>query len=430
MNTSRGKTSTIVAAVVGVLLVFGAGFQLGRSGQSSSSRISGVANMESALASTTDFSLFWQAWEILDREFVPTNGTTTKKLTDQEKVWGAIAGLTRAYGDPYTVFFNPEQTELFESDISGQFEGVGMEVGIRDDILTVITPLKGTPADRAGVRAGDKILKIDDRITGEMSVDEAVRLIRGKRGTVVRLTIFRENAGELPEISIQRETITIPTIELKPGDSPRLEPGESGTGLRPDGVFVIKLNSFGASSPEQFRLALQQFVKSNSDKLILDLRGNPGGYLEAAVEMASWFLPKGKVVVTEKSSEDVDPIYHTSRGYDIFNENLKMAVLVDKGSASASEILAGALREHGIAKLVGEKTFGKGSVQELVPLDGEASIKVTVARWYTPNGNSISNGGLKPDIEVVPTKEDIEKKRDPQIDRAVKLLLESRTTRQ
>lgn len=429
MTTFSPQRKALFAAIFGVLIAFLAGIKIGYSNRTLVNRVVGTTGYPSSIGTSTDLSLFWEAWQTLDENFVPST-TTAKKLTSEEKMWGAIAGLTKAYGDPYTVFFTPQQTEYFESDISGQFEGVGMEVGIKDGVLSVIAPLKNTPAERSGVKPGDKILRIDDKITNEMSVDEAVRIIRGKKGTIVRLVVFREGVGELPEISITRDTITIPTIELKPGDNPRLEKGESGTGLRDDGIFVIQLHNFGAGSPDQFRAALQQFVKSGSDKLIIDLRGNPGGYLEAAVDMASWFLPKDKVIVTEKSSEDEEPIFHRSKGYDIFNSNLKLVVLIDRGSASASEILAGALSEQGVAKLVGEKSFGKGSVQQLVHLGDDSSIKVTVARWYTPNGYSLSNGGLKPDVEIVPTKEDIEKKKDVQIDRAVKLLLESKTTRQ
>ena len=187
-------------------------------------------------------------------------------------------------------------------------------------------------------------------------------------------------------------------------------------------MFVIRLYSFSAQSPRLFRDALRKFVESGSNKLLLDLRGNPGGYLEAAVDMASWFLPAGKIIVTEDSGKNGKRAPHRSRGYDIFNKNLKFVILVNAGSASASEILAGALQEHGVAKLVGTKTFGKGSVQEVVKLTPETNLKVTVARWLTPNGVSISLAGLKPDVEVKMTPEDIEKKRDLQTDKAIQLL--------
>ena len=187
-------------------------------------------------------------------------------------------------------------------------------------------------------------------------------------------------------------------------------------------VFIIRLYNFSANSPSLFRESLREFAVSGKDKLILDLRGNPGGYLEAAVDMASWFLPAGKVIVREDFGKKAEPVVYRSKGYDVFNESLKMVILVNAGTASASEILAGALSEHGKAKLVGEKTFGKGSVQELVKVTSDSSLKITVARWLTPNGVSISKNGLKPDIEVPITKEDLENKRDVQIDKAIQLL--------
>ncbi|HRY62976.1 MAG TPA: S41 family peptidase, partial [Candidatus Paceibacterota bacterium] len=209
-------------------------------------------------------------------------------------------------------------------------------------------------------------------------------------------------------------------------DGKPIKGNNSGNGLREDGVFVVRLFNFSAPSADLFRDALRKFIFSGSDKLVLDLRGNPGGYLEAAVDMASWFLPSGKVIVSEEfgTNSNQAPNIHRSKGYNIFDPKvLKMAILIDKGSASASEILAGALNEHGVAKLVGEKSFGKGSVQELIPVTGDTFLKITVAKWMTPNGHSISDFGLTPDIIVPITKEDIAAGKDPQLERAAKLLI-------
>ncbi|MBI2120575.1 MAG: S41 family peptidase [Parcubacteria group bacterium] len=379
------------------------GAMFGLSARPASEQVFGIANKEDGGAvSEADFSEFWTAWNILNEKYI-----FPKKTTDQEKVYGAIAGLTAAFGDPYTTFFPPTQAELFQSDISGNFEGVGMEIGKREDILTVIAPLKGSPAEKAGVRAGDKILKIDDKVTTDLDTDEAVMLIRGTGGTTVKLTLFREDENQPLEISVIRAAIEIPTIE---------------TEKRSDGIFVIRLFSFTANSPTLFRNALREFVASGDDKLLLDLRGNPGGYLDAAVDMASWFLPPGAIVVKEDFGDKGEGSSHRSRGYNIFNKNLKFVILVDGGSASASEILAGALSEHGVAKLVGEKTFGKGSVQEVVPVTEKTFLKVTIARWLTPNGKSINENGLDPDFAVKVTKEDIEKKYDAQLEKAIEVL--------
>ncbi|MEK7185341.1 MAG: S41 family peptidase, partial [Patescibacteria group bacterium] len=303
------------------------------------------------------------------------------------------------------------ESKIFKSDIKGNFGGVGLEVGVRDNLLTVISPLKNTPAGRSIIKTGDIILKIDDGSTEKLSVDEAVGLIRGEVGTKVKLDILRQNNATTTEnfvVTLTRATIDIPTIE---------------TEFRSDGIFVIRLFSFSETSSNLFREALRNFVRTGSSKLILDLRGNPGGYLEAAVNMASWFLPPGAVVVQEDYKNDEENVIHRSKGFDIFDEKLKMVILIDGGSASASEILAGALREQNIATLIGTDSFGKGSVQELIEFTSNTSLKITIAQWLTPNGNSISAGGLKPDIEVKPAEKNPGPDNDLQMKAAVEFLL-------
>ena len=422
--TDRKKAPSIILATLLLTGVFYIGFTFGEGHQSAIEKAATLYGKESppGLLDMTDFSPFWSAWNVLNEKYVPA--TTTAVASDEQKLWGAIEGLTASLKDPYTVFFPPEESNLFESEINGSFEGIGMEIGIKDDVLTVIAPLKGTPAERAGILPGDKILKINDEASASLRVDQAVKLIRGKKGTEVRLTVLREGRPDSFEIKVIRDVIDLPTIdvELKPGKIVGGENAGKESGLTKDGVYIIRLYNFSATSPRLFRDALRKFVESGSNKLLLDLRGNPGGFLEAAVDIASWFLPAGKTVVTEDGGAKSAVKVHRSRGYNVFNKNLKMVILVNAGSASASEILAGALREHGIATLVGTKTFGKGSVQELVKLTPDTSLKVTVARWFTPNGLSISDGGLAPDVEVKLTPEDIEKKKDPQTDKAVELL--------
>jgi len=356
--------------------------------------------------SDADLTLFWKVWGILDDKYV-AHSTSTPAVTEQDRIYGAIEGMTKSLGDPYTVFFPPEDAKAFKEEIRGNFEGVGMEIGLKEKILTVISPLKNTPAERAGIKAGDKILKIDSTITSGLSTDAAIKLIRGARGTIVTFTIKREEE-ELIEIKVTRDIINIPTLSTKNLDN---------------GIFMIQLFSFTGDSSNLFRKALREFMLSKSDKLILDLRGNPGGYLNSAVDMASWFLPQGAVVVTEDYGKGKDSDVLKSKGYDIFTDKLKFVILIDGGSASASEILAGALSEYGKATLVGEKSFGKGSVQELMEITPETSLKVTIARWLTPKGNSISDNGIKPDFVVPITQEDIKAKKDPQLDKAIEILL-------
>jgi carboxyl-terminal processing protease len=391
-----------------------AGFRSGTTAVDPGLMVAGIANREMGKPEEVDFSSFWRAWNVINEKYA---GTSTPS---QEKIYGAIQGLADSLGDPYTVFFPPKESKIFASEIAGNFEGVGMEVGIKDDRLVVVAPIKDAPAERAGVKAGDFILKIDDRDSINLKTDEAVQLIRGKAGTKVKLTLGREGAKNPIEITITRARIDLPTVKTTIKEE--VAGGEGGTGLRKDGVFVISLYSFSANSANLFRNALKEFIDSDSHKLVLDLRGNPGGYLEAAVDMASWFLPADATIVREEFGKGRADHEYKSKGYDIFNDSLKMVVLVDGGSASASEILAGALSEHGVAKLVGTKTFGKGSVQELVQITPETSLKVTIAKWLTPKGVSISNQGITPDYIIPVTEEDIKNKKDPQMDKAIELL--------
>lgn len=354
---------------------------------------------------SVDLTEFWHVWNLLEEKFVTSTTSTT--LTSEDKVRGAIEGLVKSYGDPYTTYFPPAEAALFEEDISGNFSGVGMEVGVRNDMVTVIAPLPDSPAEKAGLMAGDTIVRIGEESTEGMNTDKAVRLIRGEKGTEVKLTIFREGDTEFREITIVRDTISIPT---------------SKTEIRDD-VFVIALYSFNAISEAEMQNALREYVTSGKKKLILDLRGNPGGYLQSAVSIGSYFLPLGKTIVRESFGDGAREEVYRSSGRQLGNSAPeKMVVLVDGGSASASEILAGALQEHKVATVVGAQTFGKGSVQELVNLDDGSSLKITIARWLTPNGTSISEGGLTPDIVVDRTMEDRTAGKDPQMDAALEFL--------
>lgn len=397
------RTSHIVTLVIiSVVGIFGSGVAVGEYIQKREVPRSPVAT--TGMNEALDLTPFWDALDILDEKFVATTASSSIPVS-QDKVWGAIEGLTASYGDPYTTFFPPEKSKQFEDEVRGDFGGIGVEIGIRENILTVIAPLKGTPGEHAGLKPGDLILKVDGTFTTGMTVEDAITLIRGPKGTTVTLTL-RQN-GTIKDVAIVRDTIVIPTVDTK---------------LRDDGVFVISLYNFSANSPSLFRDALREFVLSDTDKLVLDLRNNPGGYLEAATDIASWFLPVGKTVVIEDSGGKNPQKVHKSVGYDIFNDNLKMTVLINEGSASAAEILAGALGEHGVATIVGEKSFGKGSVQELVDVTPETTLKVTVARWLTPKGRSISENGIVPDKEVKMTKEDVEKKNDVQMEKAAEVV--------
>lgn len=417
MNPNQQKK--IVQVVVGIIILLVVFFVGNYMGKKSATSIPGVPGDISI--TDQEFQPFWKVWRLLNEKYV---GATT---TDSEqRIWGAIEGLTSSLDDPYTVFFPPEESAIFKSDIAGNFEGVGMEIGLKDGFLTVVAPLKGSPAEKAGVKTGDRVLQINDQITTDLPVDKAVKLIRGPKGTTVKIVFLRPGVSQPIEKTITRDVIDIPTIQTEvksgTGGGTGSTTADNGTGLRKDGIFVIRLFSFTAQAPDLFRNALRTFIESGSHKLIIDLRGNPGGYLEAAWDMASWFLPAGKTVVIEDFGGKRDGQTYKSKGYNIFGPNVKVVILVDGGSASASEIFAGALREHGVAKLVGTKTFGKGSVQELVPVTPDTSLKVTIARWLTPKGHNLSEGGLIPDVEVKVTPKDLEAKIDAQMNAAVDLL--------
>ncbi len=352
-----------------------------------------------------DLTEFWKVWHLMEEKYV--SATSTDGVSVEERIEGAIKGLVKSYGDPYTVFLPPTAASVFEEDISGNFGGVGMEVGLREGLVTVIAPLPNTPAALSGIVAGDVISDINGTSTEGMSIDEAVRLIRGEPGTSVTLELYREGEFEPLTKTIVRADIAIPTVD---------------TELKGD-VFVISLYSFNGVAESKMREALEEYARSGASKLVLDMRGNPGGFLQSAVSIGSYFIPAGKTVVSENfgngKEEEIYRSYGKTLGEFMPDE---MLVLVDGGSASASEILAGALQEHGVAKLLGEQTFGKGSVQELVRLEDGSSLKVTVARWFTPNGVSISEGGLTPDIYVERTPQQVIEGEDPQLEAAIKWL--------
>jgi carboxyl-terminal processing protease len=354
----------------------------------------------------TDLSEFWKVWELLDQKFA-ASATSSVELTKEQKIQGAIDGLVRSYGDPYTSYFPPAEATAFSEDIAGNFSGVGMEVGIRNDVVTVISPLSGTPAEKAGILAGDVIVSIGGTTTEKMSIESAVKLIRGPEGTEVSFELFRAGEPEFKRITVTRAQIEVPTVKTeKRGDT-----------------FIITLYSFNALAEQKVQLALREYVQSGAKKIVLDMRGNPGGYLQSAVSIGSYFLPAGKVIIRESFGDGRPEQVYRSQGKTLKQFAPKeMVVLIDGGSASAAEILAGALGQHDVATLMGENSFGKGSVQELVNLPSGSAVKITIARWLTPDGTSISNGGISPDITVARTPEQRIAGEDPQLDAAIEYL--------
>lgn len=367
MEEKNKKNIALPLAILGFVL-FSFGFLVGN-----------TKNTQSANNQNPDMTEFWEVWNLIDEKY-----PDGKDYTTEERIWGAIGGLVAGSGDPYSSFYPPEEANDFEELIGGTFSGIGAEIDKVNEVLTVVSPLKDSPAEKAGLKAGDRILEINKESTEGMSVDEAINKIRGERGTEVTLSISPKDSFEFYEVKIKRDIINIPIIETK-------EEGDT---------FIIALYNFNARSSGEFEKAIKTFAKNKNYKnLILDLRGNPGGYLDASVNMASYFIPKGEVVVSEKYGPTSEEKYYRSRGYDdLAGKEFDMVVLVDEGSASASEILAGALQDYNKATIIGKTTFGKGSVQELISITEDTSIKLTVAKWYTPKGKSFSGVGLEPDI--------------------------------
>ena len=398
------RLAIIVALVAGVSFL--GGISVGAEGKKLLADVPLLNNgLDPTPDPSADLSEFWKAWNVLKTRFVESSASSTPPET-KEKLWGAIDGLAESYGDPYTLFLRPEDAKLFAEDIAGNFSGVGMEIGLnKEGVLTVISPLKGTPAEKAGILSGDQIIAIDGVSTEGYSTEAAVKKIRGEKGVPVVFRIIRD--GEPLEISVVRDTIQIPIIE--------------GEYNREAGVYVISFYSFSANSGSLFSKALAAFRESGAKRLLIDLRGNPGGFLASAVGVASHFLPEGTVIVTEDYDGNRGDVSHRSKGAGGVPKGTRIAILVDQGSASASEIVAGALQDEGVETLIGKKTFCQLSVQELVDVGG-GSLKITVARWLTPNGRSISAGGLSPDIEVEYTLEDREAGKDPQKERAIQYL--------
>jgi carboxyl-terminal processing protease len=351
------------------------------------------------LSKDVDFKLFWQVWDKLKEKYVDKS-----KINDKQLFYGAIRGMVASVGDPYTVFMDPKISTEFSQDLAGTFEGIGAEVGIKNNTLTIIAPLPDMPAEKAGLRSGDKIISIDKTSTANLTVDEAVNKIRGPKGTEVTLSIFREGFEKPKDYVIKRDKIIVKSVR---------------TTFRPDKVFVIEITNFNDDTLNLFNDAVNEALKDNPKGIILDLRNDPGGYLETAIEVASEWVDNG-VIVSEAFTDQKKNDY-LSRGRARLKD-VRTVVLVNQGSASASEIVAGALQDHGKATIIGKQTFGKGSVQTLEDFSDGSSLKVTVAKWLTPKGNNITEKGITPDIAVDLTEQDYNANKDPQLNKALEVL--------
>lgn len=352
-----------------------------------------------------DFGLFWRIWDTIDASYYDKS-----KISPQKMVYGAISGMVSSIGDPYTAFLPPEENKVVEEDLSGSFEGVGIQIGFKGKNLAVIAPLPNSPAEEAGLKAGDLIVGIIDvekkieTTTSGMNLNDAVKLIRGKAGTKVTLVLLRGDSTETFKKEITRKAIDVPSVTVEY--------------LEYDTVAHIKLLKFGADTNAEWQAVVAQVVGNRVQVtgIVLDLRNNPGGYLQSSVDIAGEFVKKDSVVVVEDRGLTKNN-FKTDRTGKF--GNMKVVILVNGGSASASEILAGALSEINGYKLVGEKTFGKGTIQEPMQLDKGSSLHITTAKWLTPKGNWVHEKGLTPDVEI---KDNDETEEDEQLQEAIKQL--------
>lgn len=345
-----------------------------------------------------DLSALWEVWNTLDSNFLYQD-----RFKAQNQIYGAIKGLVASLEDPYTVFMTPTETRDFEESMSGEFEGIGAEIAVKKNRLTVVTPLKGTPAELAGLRSGDRILKIDDISTFDMSINEAITKIRGPRGQKVVLTVERDGDTQPHEVTIVRDTIIVNDFSWK---------------MQED-IAVLEITQFGTELISQFSTALPSLLLEKPSGIIIDLRNNGGGLLDASVKVLDQFFDEQVLVTTNGRQIGQVEDLQSKRG-GAFLET-PVIILVNRGSASASEIFAGAIQDTHRGLILGEQTFGKGSVQNVIPMAGGASLKVTIAEWLTPNGRSIHDVGITPDIEATRTREEFEKNEDPVMERAFEL---------
>lgn len=375
------------------IFVFGAGLLLGK-----------YLTEESyySLEGKVDLRVFWEAWNIIEDRYIDFEDVNHEKM-----IYGAISGMIKSLDDTPSVFFNPDDAKIFLENTKGNFEGVGMEIGIRDNSLKVIAPLPNTPAEKAGLKPGDSIVKIDDIFTSDITIDQAVLLIRGEKGTKVTLMILRDEWEAPREFEITRGLIEVPSIILEFTDEENLK------------FAHIRIVHFSSRASSDFSKISKDILDSSPDGIILDLRNNPGGYLSEAKKIAEWFLQKGDIITIQEGR--TRNITHKSNKNGHL-ANFKIIIIINEGSASASEILASAIRDNSDIKIVGKQSFGKGSVQELISLRDGSRLKITVAKWLTPKGELIDEVGIHPDFVVEKTEEDYLKGVDPQLDKAIEIL--------
>lgn len=380
------------------VVVFAFGYSVGSVAHGDGVAWGGILDSSAQAPSDVDMEQFWDVWSLVE-------GNYNKDVDHQEMLYGAMEGMLWSLGDPYSMYFTPESAEEFDQEIEGRFSGIGAEIGQRDAGITVISPIADTPAERAGLQPNDLILAVDGESTEGFSVEQAVQRIRGEAGTDVVLTLMR-GAGEPFEVTITREEITVKSVEWE---------------VRDDGIAVVTISVFNDDTVGLMEEAAADIVAAHANGVVLDLRNDPGGLLDAAIEVSSMWAGN-RTVVIEKYQDGEDA--YAGRAHPVFAD-MPTVVLVNGGSASASEIVSGALQDYALATIVGDVTYGKGSVQQMHRLPDGSAVKITVADWLTPNGRTITNVGITPDVLVEETAEDIHAGKTPQMDEAIRILSQS-----
>jgi carboxyl-terminal processing protease len=419
------KIRTLTFGIAVAILIFGIGYTFGEKhiGQKQSTVAATVTNTQTPSSAQVDFSLFWDVWQRLHLYYIDAKTLDTQKL-----VYGAISGMVDAAGDPYTTFFPPDENKAFEEDISGTFQGIGAQLELIDNKIIIQTPLKGTPAEKAGLKPMDWIVKVNNEETTGWTTTQAAAKIKGKKGTSVTLTILHENATKTVDITIVRDDIIVASVDSwvkKPTDITEISNATGSAALvgSNQSIAYIALSRFGDRTNDEWIKAVDTVVQAektqNIKGLVFDLRNNPGGYLDGAVFVASEFIKNG-VIVTQTNSDGTQNALSVNRQGKL--NDIPMVVLINKGSASAAEIVAGALKDHKRATIVGETSFGKGSVQTPQELTGGASLHVTTGKWLLPSGEWINKKGITPDVEV---KSDLitSATTDAQLEKAIEILL-------
>lgn len=405
----------VVAALCLSIFSFtlGVGFneQRGQGSGQTDGTVRNTQEIPKYLSQDVDFNQFWQVWNYVKDNYVNPN------VPETELFYGALAGIVASLDDPYSVFLQPDISEKFAEELSGSFQGIGAEIGMKQNQLVIIAPLPGTPADRAGLKAGDAILTIDGQSTAGIALDHAVNIIRGPKDTEVKLMVLSAGDEEPRDVTIVRDSIEIDSVKFVKNDANGENPQED---VMLDGnIAYLALLYFNENTLADWNQTVQRVITQNPKGIILDLRNNPGGFLNTAIEVAGEWVD-GKTVVKEQL-RDGSKVEHKAERQARF-AGIPTVVLVNGGSASGAEIVAGALQDYGVAKLVGQTTFGKGSVQDLKQFSDGSSVKLTIAEWLTPNDRNINKEGIKPDVEVERTREDYDANRDPQLDKALEIL--------